>query len=81
MKIVKTRITPVKNNNRFRVTVRWIDDGELHYHTAQLHNYSDEDLIQWIEDKPYGDDSKIDKIEWVDDEGIVYSVEVSENKA
>lgn len=116
MTLVKTRINVPKNNNRFRVTLKWYhgDCDLTTYDTVQLRGFSDEQLLDWhaglshlediIEDIRSGKDRDeeldalcarmgmeaesdqiwdatgwpavpaIDKIEWVDDEGIVYSV-------
>ena len=76
--LVKTRIKAPKNNNRFRVTVKYEREVKP-YHTFVLEGYSDSDLLAWLEErKTFWQEidmlAVIDKIEWVDDEGIVYAV-------
>lgn len=72
----KTRIKPPQNNNRFLVTVEWSDGDEMKYHTHVLKQHSDDDLLSWLENHKLGFCVAINKIEWVDDEGVRYAVNI-----
>lgn len=115
--LVKTRITVAKNNNRFRITVRFEhgDGDQTTYDTTQFKGMTDQELLEWVAkfkqykvaidelrwygkkgfsrdqmeedlkievpsdciysgDYDYVPATAIDKIEWVDDEGIVYAI-------
>ncbi|QNR53932.1 hypothetical protein phiK7A1_144 [Pseudomonas phage phiK7A1] len=76
--LVKTRTKAPKNNNRFRVTFKY-PEQERQYNTIVREGFTDQELLDWLPQhlgvmEECNIKAEVDKIEWVDDEGIVYAV-------